>query len=139
MSYNPFFDFGELLEWKCTEQTFFFESSVQKIGNSTALMQQMMPCFGRSAVVNPNIHYENYEYYNEFMMFPASPDSLYVFKRISNTIDFFLLERCKNINWKDDNLAIPTTLLQLPPPQFVDWNEPNFRRFLIQTDLMRLR
>lgn len=54
VSYKPFADFNESLQLKCIKEEMFFESSLEKIGNSRGLEQIMMPCFGRPALVTLN-------------------------------------------------------------------------------------
>lgn len=139
VSYKPFDDFDKLLEWKCTEQEFFFESSLAKIGDSKGLMQQMLPCFGRPAFVTPDAPYHEYVYYDEFMIFPASAVSVYVFKRIPKSMHLYLLERCEEISWNDDGIAVPFDLFALPPPYIIDGNNPDFLRSLIKVDLLKKR
>lgn len=139
VSYKPFYDFDESLESKCIKQEFFFESSLKKIDNSKGLIQDMVPCFARSALVKPDVSYDKYDYYYEFFIFPAGKDSLYVFKLIPNSVDIYLLERCKNIKWRNGEIAVNPELFTLPPPQIIEKFKSTFLLSLIDMDLLTMR
>lgn len=102
-------------------------------------MQTMLPCFARPAFVKPGVSYKDYEYYDEFMIFPASEDSLYVFQRIPNSMYLYLLERFEKIKWNDDSVAVDPVLFTLPPPYITDGNDPDFLRSLRKMDLWAVR
>lgn len=102
-------------------------------------MQYMVPCYGRPPLVNPDVSYKDYDYYEEIKIFPASEDSIYVFKYDSNSMDYYLLESYKQIYWKNDSIAVPFILLMLPPPQTVKWNEPKFLLSLLKMNLLAMR
>lgn len=139
VSYEPFFDYDESLQSKCQLEEFFFESSLEKTGYVNGLMQHMVSCYGRPAVVNPDVSYKDYDYYEEIKIFPASEDSVYVFKYDSYSLDYYLLERYTQIYWENDSIAVPPILLILPPPQTVKWNEPKFLLDLLKMNLLTMR
>lgn len=89
--------------------------------------QWMLSCPGREAIVQNNVPFERYEFYNEIHIYPESnlkiksgeENAMMVFQYIQSTDTYTLLEIYDNLIWNSQNLVV-NQLLNVPPPTAFD-------------------